>query len=280
MAKYNSKKTPNGRKKSQEKENDTKSLEKQEEVTEKTSMTDRLETEENNMADSLETEESNVTDRLAISNIDFDTVSLPFIFKVFESFIGDKIVNISLFESENCTQYAIAKFTKRMYAKKAYEMTEGLKLEGTNCIFDLSFVPSDFALDKLIDECTESGQFEKRLEILYKNTVDENMIDISDNETPAFEIPESFTVKEQSQATKQVKEKDEKKSKKHEKETAMFSVSEEEEAKDFEFDISDKRFQNLLDNDDFMIDASNSKSKKQKATSKILQEKRKRVDLE
>ncbi|KAM0681197.1 hypothetical protein GINT2_000392 [Glugoides intestinalis] len=285
MAKYNSKKQQAVQKKvekSQDKEYDKKEIEAKD-----------LEQEEI-------IEDSSVTDRLAISHIDFDKISLPLIFKVFESFVGDQIVNISLFQTDKYELYAIAKFTKRMYAKKAYEMTEGLKLEDTYCTFDLSFVPDDFVLDKLIDSCTESVEYEKRLEMLSKNTVDdESMIDISDekstplgisestslgmSEKPLLNIPEITSIKEQPVIVKEVKEVKqvkEKKGKKSQIQQEMHSFSQEEEEKGFEFDISDKRFQNLLDNDDFIIDASNNKSKKQKATSKILQEKRKRVDLE
>ncbi|ELA42390.1 uncharacterized protein VICG_00489 [Vittaforma corneae ATCC 50505] len=120
-------------------------------------------------------DEHEITNRLAITNLDFDSVNLSTIFRIFESVIGPSIVRISLFGTERSQQYAIAEFTDKRHAKDAYDSIDGLEIEATGNIFDLSFVPADFKGDTLLDDCSNPCGYENTNKANKRCSMDESL---------------------------------------------------------------------------------------------------------
>lgn len=213
-----------------------------------------------------------ITTRLAITNMDFDSVALSTIFKIFESIIGNKISKISLFGTGQNEQYAVVEFTDKRHAKEAYDSIDGLEIETTGNIFDLSFVPTAFKGDVLLSECYSSYDYKGPKETGKRRCVDETAIQLSDELEVNFDIPDEFRTMlgkeaEEQSTQKQIVTGDDVSlgvSK------ALKSEEHERDHDGFSFDIKDDRFQSLFDDDDFIIDASNRKSRQQQASRVII----------
>lgn len=220
---------------------------------------------------------NNVTSKLAISNLNFEEIKPSFIFKAFESFVGAGISKICIYETSNGDQYGIAYFNTVEDAMTVYKTAEGLEIENTGSVFDLSFVLDDFIPDELIDTCDGTRKIGKIETNKRKSKFDENMIEISDCVVD-FDIPEEFKSKPEDVVPIKSEKKTKKKTDDTNNEIAeALNEKETQKEDDFEFNITDERFKDLFENDDFIIDASNKKALQQRSTRKILEEKRKRA---
>lgn len=222
---------------------------------------------------------SGITKRLAVSDIDFEIVHISLIFKIMESFVDDKIKHIGLYETENGYMYALADFEDKNSAEEAYKTLDGTEIEMSGVVFNLSFVPDDFEVDNLIEECRSSENYRKIRKETKKRQLDEDMIEMSDEIQINFEIPDKFKTDTEG-ADEQKKQKLNKKENVSEENIANKLKESIEEADDFSFDIKDDRFKALFENDEFAIDASNKKTKLQKASKIIIEEKLKRSNID
>lgn len=213
-----------------------------------------------------------VTNRLAVTEIDFEQHKLHTLFKVFESVVGDAVVKVSLFQPDASACYAIVEFRDRKSAKEAYDALDGVEIENSGSTLNLSFVPDEFEHDALVDECSCADNYEEMLERDRGVEINEDMIELSDELNIDFGIPEGFKTVENVPEEKEADE-----SSDHEISKALKQKkAPAEHDETFEFDVKDSRFASLFENDDFVIDASNRKSKQQRATKLIVEERQRR----
>lgn len=222
--------------------------------------------------------DSGITKRIAITDIDFEEIALPTIFRIFESEVDQRIIRIGLYNSAKAQLYAICEFKSQEFSKKVYDNLDGVEIEKTGNIFNLSFIPDDFELDTLIAECTDSEDFRGIADKGQKIEIDENMIDLSGEIEVDFEIPEEFKSKakvetfdyEKGYKPKVIEEKEESSS--HHILEALKEDDEKVET-DFKFDPLDERFKDLYEDENFILDASNKKFKLQKSSKVIIEKK-------
>lgn len=220
---------------------------------------------------------SGITRRLAVSDIDFEAIHISLIFKIVESFVEDKIKHIGLFETENGWMYAIAEFEDENAAEQTYRVLDNTEIEMSGIVFNLSFVPDDFKTDNLIEECRSSDNYRRYRRESKNKQIDENMIEMSEEISMNFEIPDKFRTDLESTSDQKKLKSSKKES--VEEETIANKLKDNVEEDDFKFDIKDDRFKALFENDEFMIDASNKKARQQKASRLIIEEKLKRSDV-
>lgn len=217
--------------------------------------------------------DSEITTRLAVTEVDFEEMTLPTIYRIFESEVGGSINRITLYNGENALIYAVAEFSSKQAAKKAYDNLDGVELEKTGNVLNLSFIPDDFTLDKAVNECTSSKEFKGVQAVAKKEERDENMIEMSQEVDVDFEIPEEFRTKPKKQQVETVSKtvKPEESSSEH---AVMEALREDvKEVNDFTFDPNDERFKELYEDEDFTLDASNKKFKQQKSSKDIAKKK-------
>lgn len=218
-----------------------------------------------------------ITNRLAITDLDFNVVNLPTIFKIFESIIGNYVVKISLYSMNETQQYAVVEFYDDSTAKSAYDDLDGVEIESTGHIFNLSFVPDDYKPDQLIDECYNSKEYNDSKTIGKNQGINEDMIQLSEELDVNFDIPEEFRTKVEENNENNIKQTkiEKEKPKKDSISEKLKNTKKNKEVDDFQFNIKDERFKELLEEDEYIIDTSNKKSKQQKASKVIIEEKRK-----
>lgn len=238
-----------------------------------------------------------MTSRLAIVNLDFESIKPSVLFKMFESMIGSGVLKISLFKTSKCEQYAIVEFRNKTYAKEAYEAMDGVTIEATENILDLSFVPDDFEYDSLLEECDNSRDSRDYMKIHTRSRIHEDMIQLSEEVDLSVFIPDEFRsvpieaeADQNDRKLQEVKLNEKNNSSENDikddgNNTNMGSnvfdgLKKQKEGDDldgFEFNVKDERFRGLFENDDFAIDASNRKSKQQQASRIIIEEKQRRL---
>jgi hypothetical protein len=221
--------------------------------------------------------DQDVTSRIAITDLDFDEVTLPTLFKIFESEVEGRINRISLYSRSNHELYAICEFKTKKDSKHIYDTLDGMQIEKTNYTLNLSFIPDVFdPSGSAISECTDSKNFKIIGDTSTKEEFDENLIEMDEDCKLEIEIPEEYRSKPDSvgeSKKEKVKMKEEESSKDNILE-ALKNKDEKEEADiDFQFDFEDKRFQDLYNNEDFILDASNKKFKVQKSSKAIIEKK-------
>ena len=224
--------------------------------------------------------EKDATNRLAITDIDFDEVTIPTIFKILESEAYGKIIKITLYAGSNSQLYAVCEFKSKKDAMHVYSVLDGIQIERSGHSLNLSFIPDDFVLDdQLVSECTSSENFQIIKDSPQRIELDENMIEIDDDCKLDIEIPDEFKSKTKSDDSIQVKEEKPKrdenqKESNHDVLNALKKNDDENDADiDFEMNLNDERFQDLYNNEDFALDASNKKFKTQKASKMIIEKK-------
>lgn len=217
---------------------------------------------------------SQVTKRLAITGIDFEACTSPKIFRILESVVNNAVLTVSLHRSSQGTLYGVVELTNNEAAKKVYDAIDGFEIENTGNIFDLSFIPDDAVLTTPLDMCTSSDGCFDLEEYNDKNGDREDMFQMSEDLNVDFDIPDKFKEK----AVEEIKMVDKCTNKDTSEDTISKKLKQKSvsEPDDFKFDANDDRFGAIFENDDFMIDASNKKSKVQKASKIIAEERRRR----
>ena len=220
-----------------------------------------------------------VTNRIAITNLDFDEISLPTLFKIFESEVENKILKISLFSSSNQEMYAICDFKNKNDAYRAYTTFDGIQIEKTKHSLNLSFIPDNFIINqKPISECTNSENFKPVIENSKTKEYDENMIEIEDDIQLDIEIPEEFKTKEKvvledkKKNSRIINELEEDNNNQNLLET-LKKNEKKDDCADFKINLNDERFKDLFEDEDFILDASNKKFKMQKSSKDIIEKK-------
>lgn len=219
---------------------------------------------------------SEITKRLAVSNLNREKVPIQWLFKIIETLLEKKIVSIRTYLSKKNTAFSVVEFFDSDDAKKLYDFCDGLQIEDTKEVFDLSFIPESMEFEDPLDECLDGSTFRFKKNV--RQQIDyNNLVEVSDEEDRlGIDIPEHL---------KQiaVHATEEKKISPKEKEIAEMKKAlekddEVDEYDGFQFDVKDGRFQQVFTNDDFAIDASNKKFKKQPETIEILNEIRKKYE--
>lgn len=236
--------------------------------------------------------ESELTIQLAVTELDFELIKLPTIFKISELIVGNGVAKISLFDQEKHGQYAIVELSDEECAKNAYIDTDGIEIENSGHIFNLSFIPAVFARDPVLGERTSSKDHDSSKMIYRKHkNLDDNMIQPCEELDVDFQIPDEFKSQPNFEVTSKPDIKKHSKTdykaviKKHAQivpdqnlksvTTTLKVRGNVEEVDDFTFDTKDSIFRNLFVCDEFIIDASNKKSIQQWVSKNIIQEKRK-----
>lgn len=222
-----------------------------------------------------------MTNKLAIVGIDFDSITLPCIFKVFESVVGDGVVRAQLYLTGQGDRYSVVEFKDISTAKEAYSFCDGIEVEQTGNVFNLSFVPDDAELDSLVEECENSREFTYNRRLRKKVTMDEDMVQLSDDQALLdIEIPEEYKTKAQEEDPQVsidpevIKENNGAIGVKE----ALDGNERADGLEGFQFNVRDERFTDLFEDDDFTLDASNKGFKLQKASKDIFNEKLKHYE--
>lgn len=230
--------------------------------------------------------DSGITNRLAIVDVDFEEITLPTIFKMIESIVNQRIIKISLYNRNNVDLYLVCEFKSKEYARIAYDSLDGVEIEKTGNVFNMSFIPDDLELDTLVSECTDSEKFK---EVGIKNKkidINEDMIELSNECEIDFEIPEEFKSKDKpvifdyEKGYKPIPVEDKEASDHHILEALKEDDSKDQEEDNFIFDPLDNRFKDLYEDEDFSLDASNKKFKLQKSSKVIIDQKFKTTEDE
>lgn len=218
---------------------------------------------------------------LAVTDIDIEKINAAYIFKIFESMIGNTIKNVNLYESRDTGEYYfIVFFETNSSAKESYELLDGLEIEQTGIFLNLSFVPQDMSLDDPIEECKSSKQFKNKILTPVNPTFNDEMIELSDDNEVLFDIPDEVKAQFRKEEEKlALYRKEPVKKIENESSNAIKEAMKPDDSKNamegFEFNVADDRFQKVYENDDFILDASNKKFKVQKASMNILDERNK-----
>lgn len=212
------------------------------------------------------------SNRIAVTDIDFDKINMPHIFKIFESIVGNRIQSVGLYQDggSEC-KYAIAIFKDSESAYQVYEICDGVEVGQSGLFLNLSFVPDDMELDEPEEFCENSKNFVFNNEMNKKVIFNEDMIELSDDNACYFEIPEEIKLKIKEEESQKEKKEPEIKNKVAATETRSMLEQEEKtsEFEDFQFNLKDDRFSELFKNNDFILDASNKKFKNQKVSNLI-----------
>jgi len=213
-----------------------------------------------------------VSRRLAVTEINTRVVTCSWIFKIMENLLGGKVISVKMYASPQSIPYYIVEFEHERDAKRIYDQYDGVSIEDTSELFNLSFVPEGMVLKDPVEECFSSRDFV--YEGHRRKTKDETeAIQLELSEEEEERILEQERVKadrERAKAANKEILRDEKV-----KEILEEPVVEKED-EGYEFNIHDPRFECILNDDDFMLDASNEKFKKQAESKEILKEKRKK----
>jgi len=212
------------------------------------------------------------SNRVAVTDIDFDKINVPHIFKIFESIVGNRVQNVGLYQDEGSgSNYAVATFKNSESAYQAYEICDGVEVGQSGVFMNLSFVPDDMQLGEPEEFCEDSKDFVFNNEMNKKVVVNEDMIELADDNACYFEIPEEVKLKIKEEEAQKERKEPEIKNKVAATETRNMLEQEEKtsEFEDFQFNLKDDRFSELFKNNDFILDASNKKFKSQKVSNLI-----------
>lgn len=220
--------------------------------------------------------ETAMTKKLAITGVDFNSVTLACIFRVFESVVGDRVVRTRLYFTDRGESYSVIEFKDASSAKEAYAFCDGMEVEQTGSIFNLSFVPEDAELDSLAEECDSSRDFVHGRSANKRVEINEDMVQLSDDEILLdIEIPEEYKTKIQEKDSKAPRRTDATR-----KDDGTVSMKEAfggdeyvDELEGFQFNVRDERFADLFEDDDFTLDASNKGFRLQRVSKEIFDEK-------
>lgn len=216
--------------------------------------------------------DENVTKRIAVKHIDFDKVPLEWIFKIFENVCDSKLVSLGMYLSKSKDPFAVAEFKDRESSNAVYNFCDGMVVEDTHETFDLSFIPDSFKLGEPLSVCTSSKNFKFYRDIRSKNEIPNTLEMSEENDCLDSEIPESL----RQQEPQPVLEKKSVAKEKSNFEEILEKEPSAEESDDFQFNAGDERFSKLLNDTNYMIDASSDKFRKEPQLKKIIEEKRNR----
>lgn len=215
-----------------------------------------------------------MTRKLAITGVD-DSITSPCIFRVFESVVGDGVECVQLYSTTEGRCYFIVGFKSLSLAKRAYDLCDGVEIEQTGNVLNLSFVPEDMELDSLVEECESSRDFVHFRNAGRKMVLDESMIQLSDDNVLDIEIPEEHKTR--------ACEEDVQTFQRQNVSNAEIKVSndgESDELEGFQLDLKDERLVDLFDDDDFTLDASNKGFRLQRASRDIFNQKLRHIEKE
>lgn len=225
----------------------------------------------------------NITRRLAASGLNMEKISIQWLFKIVETISERKLTKVSIHFTKTHRQYCVLEFESSADAQKIYDFCDGLLIEDTNEIFDLAYIPDAMDIGEPAEECTSirGFQFKKpssasnEAAALELSDEEERIVsgDANEDIEPAVEEP-VVNIKET--AKKEEKEKLEKKA--AETQQILEDEKDTNNFEEFKFDLTDERFKKVFDDQDFALDASNKKYKKQAETDQILSEVRKRYE--
>lgn len=222
----------------------------------------------------VQTAEAQVTRRLAAENIDTERVPIQWLFKIIENVIGKRPESLAKYIRADGSSYCIIGFADPSDARRVYDFCDGLLIEDTREVFDLSFVPDSLQLSNPVDICTDIDgyRFQK-----YRRAAAEAADTFSD---PFDEELEQDAATENVPANTKA---DAKASAKQQKDTVHLkeALSEhpvQDELEDFQFNIEDDRFSRLFTDPDFSLDTSSKRFREQKESVSILETIRKQYD--
>lgn len=215
-----------------------------------------------------------MTKKLAIVGID-NSITPPCIFRVLESVVGDGVICVQLYSTAEGAHYFVAEFKSIGLARRAYDLCDGMEIERTGNVLNLSFVPENAELDMLIEACESSKDFVHHRSAGRKTVLDEDMIQLSDDNVLDIEIPEEYRTKVREEEPQPMQ-----KQSVGSTEVMVPNNMESDELEGFQFNIKDERFADLFRDDDFTLDASNKGFRLQKASREIFNEKLKHIGEE
>lgn len=230
--------------------------------------------------------EQNITKRLAARNLNTAKVSVAWLFKIVETVLGSRIVSVSAHMTPSSRHFCAIVFEKAEDAKKIYDFCDGLHIEDTDECFDLAFIPDDMDIGPSTDVCRDSREFRHAKAAAGRKPADySDMVEASDeNNALEDEIPEKLRRKESPAPPAEMRPRNpanEKEAARREQVAAATAEALNEpdaadELRGFRFDATDRRFEAVLSNADFLVDASHKKFNREAGMAEILDEIRKR----
>jgi len=209
----------------------------------------------------------NVTKRLAARNLDPEKIQPRWLLRIVETIIEKKIVSVKTCLSKKKELVHVIEFSEREDAKRIYDFCDGLLIEDTRELFDLSFVPDSVDFGAPLDECRDSAGFcyqkPSRAKIDYTDLLGPG----SDEEGDASEekgAGKAANAKKGEPKTKPINLQD-----------ALDNEDEADDLEGFKFDMADERFSRIFTDHDFVLDASNKRFREQRESAEILSEMRK-----
>ncbi|KAI4291930.1 hypothetical protein PAPHI01_1204 [Pancytospora philotis] len=219
----------------------------------------------------------NITKRLAARGLDMEKIPLQRLFKIVEGILERKPLGVSTHTTKSGSSYCVIEFEDKADAGRIYEFCEGLQIEDTKEIFDLSFIPDAMDVGPAAEECrTSAGYRFKRgaeKEIDYEDMIESSSA-AADAEPATAEAPAEPAESERSKKKRLEKEAREKKA--AEVKEMLDDQEKPNELEGFQFDIADERFKKVFEDADYTIDASHKKYKKRPEAAEIMAEVRKR----
>lgn len=227
--------------------------------------------------------ELHITKRLAAKNLNPEKIPVGWLYIIMEGILEKSIVSVKTYITPKSGLVYVIEFYEKEDAKRIYDFCDGLLIEDTKEVFDLSFIPEHIKFDAPIDECLDNKGFQYQKPT--SKAIDyDKMIDASEDEEieEANEEPEEENDKDTTKkSNKKLDNKKEKPTVVKKKINLKEAVANEKSVDDlegFELDMKDDRFSKIFNNPDFALDASNKKFKEQKESKKILDEMRKKYD--
>ncbi|KAI5147998.1 hypothetical protein ENBRE01_0058 [Enteropsectra breve] len=205
--------------------------------------------------------ESEITKRLAMTDINTDIVTLPWIFKIVEG-VSDKcaIKEIKSYVSKTGAVYCILEFADAESAKSIYNLCDGIEIEQTGEYFNLSFVPEGMEFANEIEKCSTAAHFDYNAHVGRIKCYGD-MLEISDEDLDAAiekKLSDAKETKKAPEAPSEIAKE-------------LSAKSSDREFQGFEFNPRDPRFAKIFSDPAYFIDASHKKFKECKELADIIE---------